>query len=616
MYTNPDAKPLRPLTYKKWNGSVNMQKAVEAVRNKSLSVRRAAEMHGVPRATLHDRASGKVQADACSGPRKYLTTHEEEELLNFLYGCARIGYPRTRKQVLCIVQEYLFRKGLNTVVCYGWWQRFRQRHNSLSMRTAAPLGLPRAQAMDRDTMTRYFDILECALSENGLLDRPSQIFNCDESGMPLSPKPPKIIAKKGEKNPSYVTGDTKTQISILACVNAAGQWIPPMVIFDRKSLKPALTIGEVPNTFYGLSSKGWMDTLLFEKWFTEHFLCYAPSQRPLLLLMDGCSSHFCPDMIRIAAKEQVVLFVLPPHTTQISQPLDKGVFGALKTGWREVCHKFTITNTGRVVTRWDFSQLFCEAWDNCMTIKNIKAGFRVTGVYPFDRSAIVLPDENFKTFEPELLSSASGISYIPFYTDSELATPKKSVRVQESSSDSDDSLSVGITVTKSRGKKPLATPAKALPYSSKFEQLLQLPKLPSKIPTKRGKSCGRVITSRQAIADLDAKEAEKKAADALKLQKQRQREAAKVQKQRQQEETKLQKLRKKEMVKTRTSTYHPTSCMKGTTAFFYPLPISIIHALLLLHVGSKSVRTENRPHFKGILYVTCTIMYNLKQCLL
>ena len=42
---------------------------------------------------------------------------------------------------------------------------------------------------------------------NGLLDRLSQI----ESGMPLSPKPPKIIAKKGEKNnPSYVTGDTKT----------------------------------------------------------------------------------------------------------------------------------------------------------------------------------------------------------------------------------------------------------------------------------------------------------------------------------------------------------------------------------------------------------------------
>ena len=58
-------------------------------------------------------------------------------------------------------------------------------------------------------------------------------------------------------------------------------------------------------------------------WFEGHFLQYAPPVYPLILLMDGHSAHFCPDTIRIAAEQQVVLFTLPPNTTHVSQPLDK-----------------------------------------------------------------------------------------------------------------------------------------------------------------------------------------------------------------------------------------------------------------------------------------------------
>lgn len=83
-----------------------MQKATEAVKNGMLTIRRACEIYGVLRATLHDRVSGKVKLDSCPGPPKYLSAREEEELLNFVFGCARIGFPRTRKQVLLIVQEF------------------------------------------------------------------------------------------------------------------------------------------------------------------------------------------------------------------------------------------------------------------------------------------------------------------------------------------------------------------------------------------------------------------------------------------------------------------------------------------------------------------------------
>ena len=50
---------------------------------------------------------------------------------------------------------------------------------------------------------------------------------------------------------------------MIGCANAAGQSVPPMVIFEGKYLNHEWTIGEVPGTFYGMSSKGWTDQELF-----------------------------------------------------------------------------------------------------------------------------------------------------------------------------------------------------------------------------------------------------------------------------------------------------------------------------------------------------------------
>jgi hypothetical protein len=76
-----------------------------------------------------------------------------------------------------------------------------------------------------------------------------------------------------------------------------------MVIYDRKRLSPELTVGEVLGTLYGLSASGWIDKDLFHLWFCHHFLAYAPPVRPLLLLLDGHSSHFNPITIEKAAEE-------------------------------------------------------------------------------------------------------------------------------------------------------------------------------------------------------------------------------------------------------------------------------------------------------------------------
>ena len=243
-------------------------------------------------------------------------------------------------------------------------------------------------AVNEVKMKQYFYLLEDTLTQNDLLNHPARIYNVDETGMPLDPKSPNILTKKGVKKVCNRTSGRKGQITVVACGNAAGQVIPPMVIYDAKKLNHAWTANEIPGTRYGLSDKGWITTVLFEGWLTEHFLDYAVPQRPLLLLLDGHSTHYQPEVIRLAREKEIIILCLPLHTTHETQPLDCGVFSSLKSHWSAVCHDFTRLNPGKVITKFNFNRLFSQAWLQAVVPANIMAGFKTCGVYPFNRSAI------------------------------------------------------------------------------------------------------------------------------------------------------------------------------------------------------------------------------------
>ena len=121
-------------------------------------------------------------------------------------------------------------------------------------------------------------------------------------------------------------------------------------------------------------------------------------------------------MIRAAAAEGVVLFTLPPHTTHLCQLLDKGPFASLKLEWRNTVRQFVASNPGRTVTRYDFSALFAETWFKVMTMKNITAGFRVTGVCPFNKHAVRLSEVKTSSNLEDNFPASTDIKYIPLYS--------------------------------------------------------------------------------------------------------------------------------------------------------------------------------------------------------
>ena len=147
-------------------------------------------------------------------------------------------------------------------------------------------------------------------------------------------------------------------------------------------------VGEVFGTRYGLGSTGWVDTNLFKRWLTDHLLIHAVGGSPILLALDGYSTHYQPELIKYAIKNKVILFYLPPHTTHESQPLDASVFKPLKQNWNAACNRFMQQNPGKVVTRYNFSPLLNEAWSKTMVPNVISAGFKRAGIYPFNSDII------------------------------------------------------------------------------------------------------------------------------------------------------------------------------------------------------------------------------------
>lgn len=62
-------------------------------------------------------------------------------------------------------------------------------------------------------ITRYFDLLEETLGVNGLADELGQIFNCDETALPLQHNPPKVVSLAIQRHLYAITPGEKAQMT-------------------------------------------------------------------------------------------------------------------------------------------------------------------------------------------------------------------------------------------------------------------------------------------------------------------------------------------------------------------------------------------------------------------
>lgn len=139
------------------------------------------------------------------------------------------------------------------------------------------------------------------ISELKLEHKPNQIWNCDETGKQFQHNSVKVIAQKGAKNVVSRVSENRTNITIMACVNGAGEKMVPMIIVKENVDAP-------DGTIFAFQENGWINEEIAEKWFREVFLQHCGPERPQLLLLDGHSSHESLGLLELAIHENIEIF--------------------------------------------------------------------------------------------------------------------------------------------------------------------------------------------------------------------------------------------------------------------------------------------------------------------
>nr|XP_023016380.1 tigger transposable element-derived protein 6-like [Leptinotarsa decemlineata] len=227
-------------------------------------------------------------------PRKYvrktgkhpiLDFDNEKRLVTHIRKLEAAGFPVTRDMLRRLAFEFAEKLGVkhhfdqeSRRAGHHWLRSFMERHTELSVRQAEGLSLVRAQGLNREEINKMFELLLHILTEHDLLDKPERIFNIDETGVQLNNNPGKVIATKGAKSVHSVTSGEKGEtMSVIACCNAAGNFLSPVVIIKGVIRKPEFQDGLPPGSDVYMNKKyAYVNAELFQKWLMHHFVPRKP----------------------------------------------------------------------------------------------------------------------------------------------------------------------------------------------------------------------------------------------------------------------------------------------------------------------------------------------------
>ncbi|XP_033747537.1 uncharacterized protein LOC117332656 [Pecten maximus] len=321
-----------------------------------------------------------------------LTTNEEMALVTYIKYSQEHSMPLTTKMIKTFVRGIVKKSGRTSTIGENgpsnkWFRGFLKRHPDLKMRKPQTIDGGRVRMANKTVMKQYFDLLHNTMEKHGLLNKPEQIFNFDETGFGKG-----IIAQDkvctGNGNTFTRQTSLTTHSTAAVCVSASGQVLPTFLIYEKSFPSGAYRDGIPGNWLFATSPNGYIDTDLFQRWFENVFLVYAPKARPLILTMDNHESHLSIETIKLARENHIELLCLPPHTTHILQPLDVGLFRPIKKAVCEFSVSLGYANSSLVIGKNRLAQLLKAAIDKACSVHNIKNSFRKCGMVPFNPDAI------------------------------------------------------------------------------------------------------------------------------------------------------------------------------------------------------------------------------------
>lgn len=493
-----------------------LKAAMASVSSGELSVRAASRLYSIPRRTLRNHMiTGSTEKKV--GRSTFLSGDQEKDLTIRIKRLAEIGMPLTGKVLRRSVFTFCEKNKIahpflkeKKMAGRKWMTLFLKRNPDISKRKAQPLNAARAAKLNKFIVNDHFAKLRDLYAELDLHDKPHLIYNLDEKGCQLKlHKAPEVLAQKGVRNVHLIAEEHAENVTIVACGNALGNVIPPMILMKGIREKPEWKDNLPQGSILMMTAKGSMTTEAFVE-YIKHFAKFKPEGK-VLLIFDGASSHLDCAIVEEADKHNIVLYCLPSNTTHWLQPMDKSVFSPFETYWDEEILNFWVNKPNRRIDKATFGKKFTAVWPKAASQANVMAGFRGTGIFPFNPNMIpetaFAPSElsrreanNDENAHPENMNQASLqpkivlqrqvtelIANKPGTSGLQKNTYKKKRSRSSSTEDSSNSEDISIHDTSSDDQN-IEEENKVVDLEGTFKDLLPTPEIELKKITPRKKS--------------------------------------------------------------------------------------------------------------------------------
>ncbi|KAK6225250.1 transposase [Colletotrichum tabaci] len=376
-----------------------VNQALEAISN-GQSIRKAAQQYGVPRTTLQHRLQGTQTRASAFSDLQRLTVSQEAKLAEWVRIQHALGLPPTHQQVKLFAERILHAMGDTQPIGRGWMQAFIRRNPSVKVQRSRPIDSRRVNGASTEVIRDWFKHL--AMPEI-ISIKPANRYNMDETGILEGQGSNGLVLGMSEtKSVRKKQPGSRAWVSIIECISALGHRLHPLIIYKGMTVQQQwfpLDLGPYEGWQFTATENGWTTDATAVEWLQKVFIPQTVPQgkeEVRLLILDGHGSHTTTDFMWLCYINNIHLLFLPPHTSHVLQPLDQSVFGPLKAAYRKELGYLSHWNDSTVVGKRNFLGCYYKAALAGMTIKNIRSGWKWTGLWPVSMakplmSSLLLP---------------------------------------------------------------------------------------------------------------------------------------------------------------------------------------------------------------------------------
>ena len=357
------------------------------------SLRAAAKAYEVSFATLRSRHLGVLARADTPANSLQLTPSEEKVLVQRILNLAAQGLHPQHTLVKDMANIILKSKNPSDPPTVGpnWVTRFVKRHPELSSIYNRKFDYKRAECEDAEVIGAWFKIVQRTVAEYGVLKE--DIYNFDETGFQMGVISTSKVVTSSERRgrPRTTQPGNREWATAIEAIGASGWAVPPFIILGAKlHQKKWYDAGLPPTWKIAVSENGWTNDELGYQWI-QHFHQHTDPIRKCkwrLLIFDGHSSHQTAQFLAFCLEKHILTLCMPPHSSHICQPLDVSCFGPLKKAYgHQIENKLRLGINH--ITKEDFLPAFHAAHQQAITLQNIRAGFRASGLVPFHPEAVL-----------------------------------------------------------------------------------------------------------------------------------------------------------------------------------------------------------------------------------